>query len=403
MTADVEKVTRPSFSAPRLLLVSQDFPPRHGGTQTYAWQVAVHASRLFREVTVVAPSSSGSFPDQPDADFRIIRLSCREDLLALRLIPWWMMRQRRRSFDVALCVQWPTALALLLTRSQHRRPLVFVAVHGRELLVQPFQSRRLANLYDRLRKWTLRRADVLLPVSAYSARHLKRGGVKKGHVRVVPNGVDVGHYLPESHHKARTRLGIRAGKVMFTLCRQIPGKGVDVVLRALPRILRHSPDLRYLVGGEGPQQNLWQRLTQDLGVAGSVDFLGGVPSSKLADYYNACDLFVLPSLGREPDVEDFGITCLEAAACARPVLASRTGGLQESVRDGGTGFLFTPGSVSDLTGKALKILGHPQLARRLGINGRIRAVRTATWEMAARRIRATVLEGLAEASGPIGV
>src|SRR5439155_19430897 len=122
---------------------------------------------------------------------------------------------------------------------------------------------------------------------------------------------------------ARDRIILSVGRLTE------PYKGHDTVIRALPLVKAKCPDVRYVVAGDGPLRDYLGRVARSVGVADDVEFLGEIPDDALPDTYRSCD--VLVQLSRESralgDAEGFGIVCLEAAACGKPVVAGRSGGL----------------------------------------------------------------------------
>ncbi len=112
-------------------------------------------------------------------------------------------------------------------------------------------------------------------------------------------------------------------------------KGVDTVIRALPRILAAVPDARYVVVGDGEIRANLARLADEVGVSESLTFTGEVSDAELAELYRACDVFVLPSRGQQRvgvvGGEGFGRVYVEAALAGKPVVGSRSGGATEAV------------------------------------------------------------------------
>ncbi|MFB3134014.1 MAG: glycosyltransferase family 4 protein, partial [Rhodothermales bacterium] len=184
----------------------------------------------------------------------------------------------------------------------------------------------------------------------------------------------------------RDELGLNHQKVVLTISRLVPRKGIDTVLRALPQVAHQIPDVRYLIGGSGPDRDRLEALSRELHLSDRVQFLGNIPKEDLLRYYNACDVFVMPSREDRPHVEGFGIAFLEANACGKPVIGAWSGGIPDAVRDGETGLLVEPDDEADLAAAMLRLLRDAPLAARLGRNGRQRVRDEASWDHVADQL-----------------
>jgi phosphatidylinositol alpha-1,6-mannosyltransferase len=177
--------------------------------------------------------------------------------------------------------------------------------------------------------------------------------------------------------------------IILSVGNLVSRKGHDMVIRALPRLLDIMGDVTYLIVGDGPHRAELEALALALGVRERVAFAGRVPDEDLPDIYALCDAFVLPS--REQldscDVEGFGMVFLEANASGKPVVAGRSGGIGDAVLDGETGLLVDPLDPDCIASSIGKLLANPQLASRMGEQGRERAVREFSWPAVAARLR----------------
>ena len=232
----------------------------------------------------------------------------------------------------------------------------------------------------------LKRASLILPVSHYTAQViLKIEGVRSSRVKVLYNAI------PDSFDRAlRSRELVRRSHIdpkrgiprLLSVCNLVRTngfKGVDTVIRALPALLKVFPNLRYTVVGEGEIRAELESLANRTGVGQSVLFLGEVSDAELAKQYRDCDVFVLPSreqMKGQAGGEGFGRVYSEAALAGKPVVGSRAGGASEAVLHGKTGFLVDPASTDQVSKAILDILQDPELAKRLGSEGRKWALET---------------------------
>jgi phosphatidylinositol alpha-1,6-mannosyltransferase len=175
---------------------------------------------------------------------------------------------------------------------------------------------------------------------------------------------------------------------MLTVGRLVEHKGQDQTLRALALLRDEIPDLRYAVAGSGEYGRELRALASELGMEDRVNFLGHVEDDELPALYNVADLYVGASRVAVDHVEGFGISLVEAAATSLPVVAGREGGMPEAVVDGVTGLLADPYDPASLAQAIRSLLDSPELAARLGAEGRRVAERRYSWQRVARDLRA---------------
>lgn len=378
----------------RLLVITQDFPPAVGGIETYTSELVQRWARREGEMEIVAPSMAQDAPIDDAMPVPVTRVDTRSDLLPLTGLAAVSKRARAFQPDVAFHAQWQTVGTSLLARRLTGFPRRIVcAAHGRELLFNPAEDLPiLGRGYNLLRRLLLRGPDLFAPVSQYTADLLRERGVPSSRLRIVPNGTDPERFRPLDAGPLRERLGLTDNTVMLTVGRLVARKGIDTTLRALPDILDAVPDLAYLVAGTGPDRDRLEHIAETLGVRDRVHFVGHVPFDELPSYYNVADLFVMPSREEPPDVEGFGIVFLEAGACGVPVIGARSGGIPDAIRDGETGLLVPPVAPTALADAATRILTSPDLAARLGEQGRRRVVNEASWDQVAEQLWTVLTE-----------
>jgi phosphatidylinositol alpha-1,6-mannosyltransferase len=173
----------------------------------------------------------------------------------------------------------------------------------------------------------------------------------------------------------RQRYGLDEGRWLLSVARLSRHKGIDTALRALAVLRDQYPELRYAVVGSGEELGSLEDQARALGVGERVRFLTDVPDRDLPAIYNCAEVYLGVSRLMEQRVEGFGISIAEASACGIPVVAGRSGGIPEAVRDGETG-LLVDAERPEAVGDALRLLlDDTALRARLGGAGR-RAVET---------------------------
>ena len=376
----------------RTLLLTQDYPPAVGGIQTFARELASRLGLRSPDLRVLAPAHPGDRAFDSRSGVAATRVRCRPEWLAVAVLPVLIRHAVFRRADAAFHMQWQVAVPSLLIRALCGRPRrIVVMAHGRELLHNPVPGGVARRIYGLLRRWTLKNSDRLCANSRFTAGLLEAGGVAAGRIAVVGCGTDPDRYFPGDCGAARRRLNLRGGRILFTLCRLTPHKGIDTAIRAVAR-LGDIQDLLYLVGGTGQDRERLATLAAELGVGKRVRFLGKVEEGKVADYYRACDLFAMLSRREGADVEGLGIAFLDAAACGRPVLGTRSGGIPDAVDHGRTGFLVDPGNADEAAAAMRRLLTDRGYAERLGRQGRSRVEGGFTWELVCARVHRILVE-----------
>ncbi|MDP2898509.1 MAG: glycosyltransferase [bacterium] len=221
----------------------------------------------------------------------------------------------------------------------------------------------------RLSRWT----DRVIACSNKVREHLiEKVGVNPLRVVVVPNGVDTDVFFPikkrtrlyRSVENVRKQLGIEEGDtVIGTVGHMTRQKGYDVLVAAIPRILRKHPRAKFVFVGRGLLRGRIEKQARALGVEQRSRFAGIRPDISVV--LNCFDVFVLPSLW-----EGFGTAIIEAMACGVPVVASRVGGIPEIVEDGMNGLLVPPGRPGPLAEAVILMLDQPSMRREIARVGR---------------------------------
>lgn len=227
-----------------------------------------------------------------------------------------------------------------------------------------------------------RAVDGAFACSRYNAAMVERR--YRFPVAVSFNGFDQQIFRPlPPDPLLRERLAPGGAPLVLYVGRLVTFKGLDHLLDALA-LLGGARAPHLLLAGDGPHRASLERRAAELGVAGRVRFLGALPNAELPRYHAVSDLFAVPST----DHETFCIAACEAMACERPVVAARTGGIPEVVRDGATGFLVPPADAPALAERIGALLDDPALRARLGAAGRERALELFTWDRVVERVLA---------------
>lgn len=224
----------------------------------------------------------------------------------------------------------------------------------------------------RMRRNALRKANLVLAPSQYTADHVKADqGVAAERLRVLPWALDPQfETLTANAQKNPLPDKFPKGRVILTVGRWLTSeryKGMDTLITALPKLLPRWPELQLAAVGQGDDRNWLEDLAEETGVGMHVHFLCDLSYAQLAACYSACEMFALPSRG-----EGFGLVYLEAMACGKPVIGGAHGGAPEVIEDGVTGYLVPHGDAVQLATSIETLLANPELGREMGRRGRQR-------------------------------
>ena len=247
---------------------------------------------------------------------------------------------------------------LIVSTHLHFGPLARVVHHAiRTPYVLVAYGVEAWHLNHRYRRKALEKADLVLAVSRYTREWLIReDGLDPERIEILHPTFSTNRFsvLPKSLRLLQKYDLELETPVILTVCRLAETeryKGYDQIVRALPKILCVVPNARYLLVGTGPDRPRVEKLVSDVGVADAVILAGFIPDEELAEYYNLCNVFAMPS-----KAEGFGIVYLEALACGKPVLAGNRDGSRDALADGELGILVDPDDTDQIARELILVL-----------------------------------------------
>jgi phosphatidylinositol alpha-1,6-mannosyltransferase len=380
----------------RHLLLTNDFPPKVGGIQSYLWELW---RRLPPEdVTVLTTPHPGARRWDAEQKFRVVRV--REPVL----LPSPLVTKRANALAAEVGAQAiiiDPALPLGLVGPSLDLPYG-VVLHGAEVTV-PARLPASRNLLRRV----LGHASLVIAAGGYPEAEGRRAvGPDKPFppVALIPPGVDIEQFQPLptiERYAARARLGLPAtGPLVVSVSRLVPRKGMDTLIDAAALLRRDMPGLHVVIAGGGRDR---KRLEWRISRRGApVRLLGKVPDADLAALYATADVFALCCRTRWAGLEQegFGIVFVEAAAAGVPVVAGRSGGSAEAVLNGETGIVLDDPDDPAQAAQALRsLLIDADKARRMGQAGRARVEREFSYDQLSERLRQAI-DGMISAPSP---
>jgi phosphatidylinositol alpha-1,6-mannosyltransferase len=381
------------------LLVTNDFPPKVGGIQSYLWELWRRLPPA--DVTVLTTPYPGAAEFDRAQPFRVVRdrnkvllptpaLAGRIDALA-------------REVGAGLIFLDP-ALPLGALGPRLRSAPYVAVLHGAEVTVPG----RLPGSRAALRR-VLHGAAGILAAGSYPAEEAARAAGRLLPGLVIPPGVDVDRFRPTDDSAARAatrkRFGLpEAAPLVLGVSRLVPRKGFDVLIDAIARLDRHpfpasagpggastggsGGPVHLALAGSGRDRDRLAKRAARAGLGDRFHLLGRVPDEDLAAVYGAADVFAMCCRERWGglEAEGFGIVFLEAAACGVPAVAGRSGGAWEAVDDGATGSVVDPLDAGAVAGALARLLADPAVRRTMGAAARARAQTAFAYDILAARL-----------------
>lgn len=230
-------------------------------------------------------------------------------------------------------------------KKKYKKPLL-LTVYGEDITLYPkkFPSRILVKLI-------LKSVTDIICQSKFLESEIKKLGVKSKKFHIIPMGTKAKDFKPRDKNKARKKLSLPQNKkIMLFVGHLVERKGIKYLIHAMSSIIKKEKNSRCYIIGTGYQEKSLKKLAEDKGLGNYVEFLGQKTNAEVAEYMNASDLLVLPSLN-----EGLPVVVYEALSCGTPVVATRVAGTPELV-DSDVGFLAKPENTGDLQEKILLAL-----------------------------------------------
>jgi phosphatidylinositol alpha-1,6-mannosyltransferase len=370
----------------KTLCITNDFGPRAGGIETFVVGLIQRMPKNSVIVYTASQAGSAAFDAmwQRDYGVEVIRDSSKVLLPSFRV--GRNVRKLVRDCNIKSVFFGAAApLALLAPGLRAAGVTRIVALtHGHEVW------------WSRLWPFTIAIARIGRAVDALTyLGEFTRGEISKALdsdfaaklVRIAP-GIDTEHFTPRSDAKyLRESLGLGNKKVIVSVGRLVHRKGQDVLIEAMPEIIKSIDDVHLLLIGEGPYKKELEKRIKNLGLANRVTFVGRVQYADLPRYICVGDVFAMPSRSRLAglEVEGLGIVYLEASACGLPVIGGVSGGAPDAVLQGETGFSVDGRSTHEVAEALVRVLADKELAQRLGARGRQWVIEQWQWQIWSER------------------
>lgn len=380
------------------LFVTQDYAPDLGGMARRHLELCRRfggGEDTTMSVSTVAAEGASSFDAREEYAIHRQPFGFRRANRFVNQLRWarWLSFGRGARFDVLHCGNIrPVGYAVWSAHKLRRKPYLLY-VNGGDLLREKKKAAG-SSIKRETARGILGGASGIVATSEWvadvSREVLELVGVKHPPpVAALGLGTDPAQFHPSRDTGTlRRRWGVENAPVMITVARLVPHKGQDNAIRALA-ILRHQfPDLRYVLVGEGHDEQRLRELARELSVEDRVGFVGPMRDDELPEAYATSTLYVgLSRLDREINVEGYGIAFLEAAASGVPSVAGDSGGVRSAVRNNETGLIVPPESVDAIVSAIRSLLIDDNRRSEMGRAARLAVETYYNWERVARDTR----------------
>ncbi len=364
------------------LLVTLYFPPTRGGISNSLWNVCRHIPKgkivvLTQETDVLHRSNCPIY---------------RKKLLSKSRLIWpkwlFMIREintivREQSIDLIQAGQTlPIGFVALLFKKFKGLPY-FVYVYGQDMILMRKSWRKMF-----LIKMILKNADGVIANSEFTKNiATSLGASEKRTIILYPSPHDQIETQVDQQYLDYTinRRGIAGKKILLSVGNIVERKGQDIIIKALPHVIKEVPDILYAIVGTGPYKEQLINLAISLNVQNFIKYFDDVSDEELPYFYRSCRVLTMVSRdlknseGKSIDVEGFGMVYLEANLFGKPVIGGNSGGVPEAIEHGVSGLVVDPNSEIEVADAIIKLLTDAAYAKKLGEQGRIRAREKFKW------------------------
>lgn len=357
------------------------FYPHLGGVESHVLELSKKLIDRGHEVFVVTTKLEGTEEEDVVEGVPVKRVEPLTIFLSTPIVPGINNVLLEEDYDILHSHSPPPLMSFLGVRNAQKKDVPFVLTYHCDLEIPYTFGPLIVNLYERtFGTYTVSKSDKIITTTPSYGATSK--AVWHREADIIPNAVDADRFHPSNEGDwVREELGIGDKKLIMYVGRIVYHKGLEYFVRAAKYL--ESRDVQFLLVGTGDFRKELEDIIEREGLEDMVMFAGRVPNEELPDYYAATDVFVLPSVSR---LEAFGIVALEAMASEVPVIVSDIPGVRDVIVEGKNGLLAEPMNSEDLAGKIRTLLENPEVAERMGKNGRKRVLERFTWGQVAKDI-----------------
>lgn len=400
----------------KLLMITASFSPSEGGSKTVVLEISKRLVKRGYEVSVLTARHFPNWASQEDLEgIHVVRYSVNStNGISYYVSSIFNVRKtfekliKKNSFDLVHFHITLPSIGVLLSRKARAIPKIYT-YHGSWCQEFRLESQARASRYRNFKKniymaytkslyhpmrlmqrMVVRKSLKTIVLSEYSKGTLLRDlspGISPSRITLIPGGVDTERFKPAMNKlKIKRELGLGPDKfTLFTLRRLVPRMGLEELIHAMKILVEHFGGIHLIIGGRGILESQLKRLARSLRLRRYVTFTGYIDEEKLPLYYQAADIFVLPT----KDLEGFGLVTIEALACGTPVLATPVGANLEILGKFDKNLLFTEVDAQSMAKRILKFISSHKANNGLSEKCRQFAVQNYSWDRVVDRYEET--------------
>lgn len=351
----------------KILFITRKFPPALGGMERVAYELYVHLSQITHVELIKWGGSNKWLP---------------------LVLPYFLLKScwilfKNKANVVYLQDGLLSPLGLILKRTFGKPTLI--TIHGLDIT---YKNR----FYQFFVPTCVSRLDKIICISNATKEQCINRFIPKEKIVFIPNGVSGKFYTSENKIMLRKKLSkklnlnLRNKRILLSVGRLVERKGFHwFIVNVMPRLLEKRNDVIYLISGNGPLREKLKNLIEINNMKNYIRLIGKIDDETLIILYNSSDVFIMPNIHVEGDMEGFGIVVIEASSCGLPVVASRLEGIKDAIKDGKNGFLVEEKNESHFSEKIITLLNDEKLRKELGKKGKKFVKEQFNWEKIAER------------------
>lgn len=372
----------------KLVFIATDFAPMLGGIAQFMYDLINELPK--KNVAAIALPTPNWKSFDKKQKFPIVRLNVPErwnpfhkQIKWFSLFYFWQLL-KTPEVGMVVCCHGNHALMLAAWLLYKIKKIPYaVFLHGFD--IKSAQTKPTRHYYNAL----LKNASIVFPNGSLTAKAALDGGVSPQKMEIINPCINEANLtFTASPEDIVEKLKLKNKKIVLSVGRLVERKGFDMVIKALPTLLKTVPDAHYVIVGGGGFEPQLKKLVHDLGLTKHVTLVGPVPHNEVSNYIAICDVFVMVTreIKEKGDIESFGIVYLEANYLGKPVIAGSAGGVKDVVVDKETGLIINPHDLSKISEGIASLLQNPKLAKQLAENGRKRVIENFSCTIASKKM-----------------